>query len=98
VLDDATYNNDATSGATFTAPKIHWQGALAVGGTVIVTYSVTVNNPDTGDHELRNAVVGGTNCVAGSTDPDCNTDVKVAEYTTQKVASADHAVPGDTIT
>ncbi|MFP3380461.1 hypothetical protein SB767_29515, partial [Bacillus sp. SIMBA_069] len=45
VLDDATYDNDATGGATYAAPTLSWSGPLPVGQTVTVTYSVTVNDP-----------------------------------------------------
>ncbi|WP_460520366.1 DUF7927 domain-containing protein [Humibacter antri] len=75
VLDDATYNNDATAsdGSTigYSAPTLSWSGPLAVGATTTFTYTVTVNTPDTGDKQLRNSVIGGTNCAAGSTDPSC---------------------------
>ena len=56
VLDDATYNNDATGGATITGSTLTWTGALAVGATVTITYSVQVNDPDAGDMSLVNGV------------------------------------------
>ncbi len=70
VLDDATYDNDATSGGvgvvTYTAPTISWTGPLAAGAVATITYSVTVNNPDTGNGKLDNTVVTvpgeGGNC------------------------------------
>ncbi|WP_243062268.1 isopeptide-forming domain-containing fimbrial protein [Humibacter sp. RRB41] len=75
VLDDATYNNDAkaSDGSTvdYSTPTLSWRGALAVSATTTFTYTVTVNTPDTGDKQLRNSVVGGSNCAADSTDPDC---------------------------
>ncbi len=46
MLDDASYNGDlaATSGtAAFTSPNVTWTGNVPAGGTVTVTYSVTVN-------------------------------------------------------
>ncbi len=106
VLDDATYNGDAASssgqGVTYSAPVLSWSGALAVGATVTVTYSVTVSSPDTGDHQLENAVVtppgAGGNCPAGSTDPDCVVNVPSGSFTVSKTASATTAKPGDTVT
>ncbi|MFE1320372.1 GEVED domain-containing protein [Kitasatospora phosalacinea] len=78
VIDDATYNGDLTADsgtATYTAPEVGWSGDVAAGQTVTIRYSVTVNDPDTGDKHLVNAVVGpdGSNCAAGSTDPRCKT-------------------------
>ena len=55
VLDDASYDDDAAATAgtvTFTSPSLTWTGNLAAGGTVTITYSVTVNGPDTGNHVL----------------------------------------------
>ncbi|RRD42476.1 DUF11 domain-containing protein [Buchananella hordeovulneris] len=57
VLDDATYNGDvqASSGqAQITGTKLTWNGDLAVGQTVTVTYSVQVGTD--GDAALRNTV------------------------------------------
>ena len=33
---------------SYTSPNLTWTGNLAVGATATITYSVTVNNPDTG--------------------------------------------------
>jgi uncharacterized repeat protein (TIGR01451 family)/fimbrial isopeptide formation D2 family protein len=56
VLDDATYNNDAgaTSGTTpsLTANQLSWSGALDVGQSVTITYSVTYQG--TGDTVMTN--------------------------------------------
>jgi uncharacterized repeat protein (TIGR01451 family) len=106
VLDDATYNNDATSssgaGISYAAPVLSWSGALGIGDTVTLSYSVTVNDPDAGDHQLSNAAVTppgeGGNCPPGSTDPDCLANVPSASFTVAKTASATTALPGDTIT
>ncbi len=81
VLDDATYGNDATATSgtvTFSDPTLSWTGNLSVGGSVTVTYSVTVKSPDTGDKNLTNTVSSsgaGTNCPAGGTDPRCTVSV-----------------------
>lgn len=45
VLDDATYNTDAVATLpgtpTFASPKLSWAGALKVGQSVTITYSMT---------------------------------------------------------
>lgn len=64
VLDDATYNGDVAaksdgepvSGAEVNGTLVHWRGALAKGASVVVTYSVTVNGPVSGDGILDNVV------------------------------------------
>lgn len=106
VLDDATYNGDGTSstgsGLTYAAPTLAWSGALGVGETVTITYSVTVNDPATGDRQLDNAVVTppdtGGNCEPGSTDPACTANVPAGTYTVAKSVSTSSALPGDTVT
>lgn len=99
VLDDATYNADATGGAVYTAPTLTWAGVLPVGGTATITYSVTVKAPDTGDHVLKNAVVTPTGpCAAGSTDPSCSTAVSVQSYHVAKTASASAVAPDGDVT
>ena len=99
VLDDAAYNGDANHGATVSGNTLSWQGDLPVGGTVTITYSVTVNNPDTGDHVLTNGVVpNGNNGGGCSTTSDCTTTTPVASYTVAKTASAAQAIQGSTIT
>ena len=81
VLGDATYNGDAAAtvgSVSFTSPDMTWTGNLAAGASATVTYSVTVNNPDTGDMILTNTVVSaspGNNCPAGGTDPRCTVTV-----------------------
>lgn len=80
VLKDATYNDDATGGATYSAPVLSWSGALAAQSSVTITYSVTVANPARGDRSIVNTVVSapsGSNCFAGSTDARCTVTVAV---------------------
>lgn len=89
VLDDATYNGDATEGAELVGSRLNWQGALAVGESVTIEYSVTINAPRTGDGILDNVVTTPeevpSNCVAiapqnpddtagGPVDPVASTD------------------------
>jgi len=69
VLDDAAYNANAIATAgtlSYTAPTLTWTGNLSPGGTATITYSVTVNNPETGNDTLVNTV---TSTAAGSTCP-----------------------------
>ncbi|WP_371164502.1 SdrD B-like domain-containing protein [Buchananella felis] len=58
VLDDATYNNDVKASAgdvVVKDGKLAWEGKLAVGAEVTITFSVTVK--DGGDLKLFNEVV-----------------------------------------
>ncbi|WP_344324557.1 DUF7507 domain-containing protein [Kitasatospora putterlickiae] len=105
VLDDAVYNHDAsaTGGAvTYAAPTLSWSGPLPVGGTVTVTYSVKVDDPDTGDRKLDNTVVtppgSGGNCAPGSTDPACRVQIPARAFSLVKTASQPTADLGDTVT
>ena len=83
VLDDATYNADATATAgsvTYSSPNLTWTGNLAVGAVATITFSLTVNNPDNGDKLLASTVTSataGSNCPAGSTDSRCTSSIQV---------------------
>ncbi len=84
VLDDAMFNDDAVASSgsvSFAEPVLTWTGDVPAGGTVTVTYSVTVNDPPTGDGVLTNGVSGG-DCPPESTDPDCTTEVIPTTTTT----------------
>ncbi|MFC7645281.1 hypothetical protein ACFQX6_35080 [Streptosporangium lutulentum] len=108
VVDDAVYNGDGTASAgqfTFVpgSGELMWQGALAVGQTVTVTFSVTVRNPDPGNQVLSSVVTSatpGTNCPVGSTDPACTSSVTVLTpvLDISKVADRATVTPGGTIT
>ncbi|MET8982596.1 glycine-rich protein [Streptomyces sp. NPDC004539] len=104
VLDDATYADDASASAgsvSYTAPKLTWSGDLAAGASATTTYTVTVHDPDTGDKQLGNAVVGpnGSNCAAGSTDPACKpTPAGVPTLKLTKTASENRPTPGSKVT
>ena len=76
VLDDAVYNGDAAATATGTGTgtvtyaslALTWTGNLNPGDTATVTFSVTVNNPDTDNHLLASTVTSasaGSNCAVG---------------------------------
>ena len=59
MLGDATYNGDAVATAgsvSFASPDMTWTGDLTAGASATVTYSVTVNDPDTGDRIMTNTV------------------------------------------
>ncbi|MFI6483461.1 GEVED domain-containing protein [Nonomuraea sp. NPDC050663] len=78
ILDDGTYNGDAsatTGEIAYTEPDLTWTGNVALGSPVTITYTITIDDPDLGDGKFDNAVVSngpGTNCPAGSKDPDCD--------------------------
>ncbi|WP_327670840.1 MULTISPECIES: GEVED domain-containing protein [unclassified Streptomyces] len=103
VIDDATYNEDAdaTSGSvSYKAPKLSWKGDVAAGATARITYSVTVATPPGGDKKLTNTVVSqdpGSNCQAGSDDPDCGTDVGLRSLKIKKTAAPRNPKEGDTL-
>ena len=103
VLDDAAYNTDAaaTSGAvSFSSPVLSWSGDLAVGASAAVTYSVTVDNPDTGNHNLTNTITStttGNNCPTGSTDPRCTTTTAVSTLTIVNIANVTATSPGQVV-
>jgi uncharacterized repeat protein (TIGR01451 family) len=95
VADDATYNKDASNGAKVDGNTLSWSGPLAVGATTTVTYSFTVNTPDTGDHDLGNSVVPGDSgkCVGA-----CHTTTLVPEYTVSKAVDKTSVTPGEKVT
>lgn len=98
VLDDAAYNDDVSEGGAVTGTALTWSGAVAVGSSVTVTYSVTVNDPLTGDGELLNAVVPAA--PGGSCDPgsECATRTPVASYTVSKESDTAAVLPGGVVT
>lgn len=106
VLDDATYKGDAvaTSGAaSFASPDLTWTGNLSPGDTATVTYSVSVNDPETGNLTLANTVSSadpGSNCMSGSSDPQCSSSILVVlgvlSITAPASASLGSAAPGGT--
>lgn len=98
VIDDATYNGDATaSGGTVAydsaTSTLSWDGDLAVGAIVTITYSVTV--ADTGDSTMTN-VVTSPGCL-----DDCTTEHYIGDYTVTKTAdpaSGSTVAVGQTVT
>ena len=106
VLDDATYNGDATATAgslAFSTPNLTWTGALAAGASATITFSVTVNDPDTGNKSLASTITSataGSNCASGSTDTRCASTVTVLApgLTTTVSAGTSTTNPGQTVT
>src|SRR4029077_10288575 len=98
--DDAAYNNDAaaTRGAvTFTSPTLTWTGDLTPGQAATITFTVTVNNPDTGDHVLPSTLTSaatGNNCSTGSTDSRCTTTTNIVGLTIVNTANVSTTTPG----
>ncbi len=84
VLDDASYDNDAvatTGSVSYASPDLTWTGDLNPGGTATITYTVTVNDPDTGDKQLTNTVTSatvGSTCPVGTSNPACTATIAVA--------------------
>ena len=103
VLDDASYDNDAsaTAGtAVFTSPSLTWTGDVPASGTVTITYSVTVNSPDTGDKILASTLTSassGSNCGAGSDDPRCAATVTIAQLIIDSTADVSTTTPGGVV-
>ena len=65
---------------TYSAPVLTWTGSLNPGDTATITYSVTVDNPDTGGKVLANTAASadpGSTCPAGSTGSPCGLTVPV---------------------
>jgi uncharacterized repeat protein (TIGR01451 family) len=107
VLGDAAYNGAAaaTSGTVgYASPVLTWTGNLIPGGTATITYSVTVNDPDTGSGALANTVAStaaGSTCPPGGTGPGCSVTVAVVagplSITAPASASLGSAAPGGTL-
>ena len=110
VLDDAAYNGDAAAVITgtstaagtvaFARPDLTWAGTVPAAGSVTITYSVTVNSPDTGDQILSGTVSSasaGSNCPAGSTDPRCTVTVTVSQLLITFTASTATTTPGGAV-
>ena len=103
LLDDAAYNGDAAATAgtvSFASPNLTWTGTLAAGAIATITFSVTVNNPDTGDHLLAvtlTSAATGNNCPAGSTDPSCAITVPVASLAITNTSNVASTTPGSVV-
>ena len=104
VPDDATYNGDAAAtvgSVTVTSPSLAWTGNVPASGTLTVTYSVTVNSPDTGNDILASIITSTSaesDCAAASADPRCTATVDVAALAITATADAATASPGSDVT
>jgi uncharacterized repeat protein (TIGR01451 family) len=104
VLDDAAYNGDAsadTGTVSFDSPDLTWTGNLAVGAVVTITFSVTADQPDPGNHLLESTIVStateGSNCATGTTDIGCFNTVNVGELIIEVSASPATTTPGGVV-
>lgn len=104
VLDDADLvgTPEADIGdATYTAPKLTWEGPLDAGQTATITYTVKVKSG--GDRRLDNGVTSttqGSNCRTPQDDPACRTTVTLGKgrLTLAKRADVTRVRPGATVT
>ena len=105
ILDDATYNGDASAsdGATsYTSPNLTWSGTVPALSTVTVTYTVTVHATVTGDQILTGTVASSAlptsdNCVAESTDPRCTSTVPIAALLIEQHYTETSTTPGSVV-
>ena len=90
MLDDADFQNDASAtvggvdagDATYVEPRLRWEGALASGETVTITYTVVLGG---GDGEVDNLAWAPTPGDPPGPTPDCDdpsTTVPCAEEST----------------
>ena len=89
---------------SYAAPVLTWTGNLAVGASAVITYTITVKDPDTGDKVIINTA---TSANAGISlparqppPPRCRVTVAVLTpgLTIASSASAGTATPGSVIT
>jgi large repetitive protein len=103
VLDDAAYDTDAaasTGSVSYASPVLTWTGNLTVGAVATITYSVIVNNPDTGDKILTDTAISaasGSNCRSGSTDPRCASTVTISQLIINSTADVTTTTPGGVV-
>lgn len=98
VADDATYNDDAVASSgevSRDGTTLRWDGDLAVGQTVTITYSVTVT--DDGDGTLHNVVTTDDDrgvCVeAADGNPECQTEHTMTGADTPPPPDDDPSLP-----
>ena len=102
VLDDATFDDDATSTVDGTldydAPELTWNGALAAGESVTIEYTVTYTGE--GDQLLTNTACVPAGDVLPGADPCAEVSIPGAALTEWKsvVASDSPLGEGDTLT
>ncbi|MFB8893433.1 DUF7927 domain-containing protein [Microbacterium plantarum] len=99
VLDDATYNNNGSANrpgsVSYASPLLSWSGALGVGQSVVVTYTVTLKAG--GDGTVRN-VAWEPNDPGNRTPPACNPPVNGTDPSTgEPCAENEYLLPKLTI-
>ncbi|MFE7559596.1 hypothetical protein [Kitasatospora sp. NPDC057500] len=107
VLGDSSFDPASLQASAGTATYdqagkvIGWSGPLAAGATATITYTVKVNDPDTGAHLMTNRVVTppgtASNCAAASTDKDCAADVPVQSLRVVKTTPATQVTAGEKV-
>jgi uncharacterized repeat protein (TIGR01451 family) len=82
ILAHASYNGDCSNSCSFAGNTLTWTIDVAAGGSVTLTFSVTLDDTfPTGTTDLPNVVVvtgPGSNCPEASTDPNCDVLTTVA--------------------
>src|SRR5581483_7410678 len=108
ILNVATYNNVATPTTgilthtgntltwtgtlTHTGNTLTWTGNLTPGATATITYSATVNNPDTGGKILTDTITSttpGNNCPTDNGNPSCTTTTTILTPQLTLIKSSD---------
>ncbi|WP_418275325.1 hypothetical protein ACNHYB_10680 [Isoptericola jiangsuensis] len=102
VLDDATYQGDASADVgdvdDSSPPQLTWSGPLAIGETATLTYTVTVDDPGTGDGTALNVVTGpGESNCPGGTEDGCTVTIPPRAVQIGKSADVDEVTPGGTV-
>ena len=105
VLDDASFDGavTATTGvARYEAPQVTWTGSLPVGESAVITYTVRVKAPDSGNRVLSSTAIApasGSTCQGDSTSPACTATVTVLipRLTISQSASSPTTTPGGTV-
>ncbi|MDQ1422388.1 MAG: large repetitive protein, partial [Acidimicrobiaceae bacterium] len=83
LLDDASYNSDAATTVgtvSFSSSTLTWTGNLLIAASATITYSVTVNQPDSGNRTLSATVTSttpGNTCPAAGSNPACTSSIPV---------------------
>jgi large repetitive protein len=99
------FGNDAATTAgsvTYISPNLTWTGDLEPGQSAIVTFSVTVANPVTGDQIITSTLAStdpGSTCPPSGPAPACTSTVTVLipALAITKTASTTTTTPGSTV-
>jgi uncharacterized repeat protein (TIGR01451 family) len=107
VMNDSAYNGDAAATigtVSYASPTLTWTGDLTPGDTATITYSVTIDNPETGGTSLVNTVTSaaaGSTCPSGTSGGQCTVTTGVISGPLSMTAPASAALgsgaPGTTI-